>query len=50
MHAGLKQAKITGNVKIDYKVDKVMNDEIKATEGIEYLYKNEFTEYSSAKS
>ncbi|MFZ1970727.1 MAG: hypothetical protein WAU65_00920 [Candidatus Nanoarchaeia archaeon] len=49
MHAGLKQAKITGNVKIDRKVDKVMNDEIKASEGIEYLYKNEFTEYSLSK-
>ncbi len=49
MHAGLKQAKITGNVKIDTKVDKVMNDEIKASEGIEYLYKNEFTEYSLSK-
>ena len=31
MQAGLKQAKITGNVKVDTKVDKVMNDEIKAT-------------------
>jgi DNA repair protein NreA len=49
MHAGLKQAKITGNVKIDRRVDKVMNDEIKASEGIEYLYKNEFTEYSLSK-
>lgn len=49
MHAGLKQAKITGNVKIDTKVDKVMNDEIKAADGIEYLYKNEFTEYSLSK-
>jgi DNA repair protein NreA len=49
MHAGLKQAKITGNVKIDTKVDRVMNDEIKASEGIEYLYKNEFTEYSLSK-
>ncbi len=46
MHAGLKQAKITGNVKIDTKVDKVMNDEIKASEGMEYLYKNEFDEYA----
>jgi DNA repair protein NreA len=49
MHAGLKQAKITGNVKVDNKIDKVMNDEIKASEGIEFLYKNEFTEYSLSK-
>ncbi|MDE1848777.1 MAG: hypothetical protein KGH55_01980 [Nanoarchaeota archaeon] len=49
MHAGLKQAKITGNVKIDRKVDRVMNDEIKASEGIEYLYKNEFDEYALSK-
>lgn len=49
MHARLKQAKITGNVKIDTKVDKVMNDEIKASEGIEYLYKNKFNEYSLSK-
>ncbi len=45
MRAGLKTAKITSNVKIDKKVDKVMNDEIKASEGIEYLYKNNFSEY-----
>jgi len=49
MHAGLKQAKITGNVKINPKVDRMMNDEIKASEGMEYLYKNEFDEYSLSK-
>jgi len=49
MHAGLKQAKITGNVKIDPKVDRMMNDEIKASEGMEYLYKNQFDEYSLSK-
>ena len=49
MHAGLKQAKITSNVKIDLKVDRVMNDEIKASEGMEYLYKHEFNEYSLSK-
>ena len=49
MHAGLKMAKITGNVKIHQKVDKVMNDEIKANEGIEFLYKNNFTEYTLSK-
>lgn len=46
MRAGLKKAKITSNVKIHKKIDKVMNDEIKAIEGIEYLYKNNFDEYS----
>ncbi len=49
MHAGLKQAKITGNVKINPKVDRMMNDEIKASEGMEYLYKNNFDEYSLSK-
>ncbi len=46
MRAGLKKAKITSNVKIDRRVDKVINDEIKASEGIAYLYKNNFTEYT----
>jgi len=46
MRAGLKKAKITSNVKIHRKIDRVMNDEIKASEGIEYLYKNNFNEYT----
>ena len=46
MRAGLKKARITSNVKIHRKVDRVMNDEIKASEGIEYLYKNNFNEYT----
>lgn len=49
MSASLKAAKITQNVKIDPKLDKVMNDEIKSTEGIEYLYSNNFNEYSLSK-
>lgn len=49
MRAGLKKAKITSNVKIDLKVDKVINDEIKASEGIDYLYKNNFNEYTLSK-
>jgi hypothetical protein len=49
MRAGLKSVEIIGNVKIDKKVDKVMNDEIKASEAIEYLYKNEFNEYTLSK-
>lgn len=49
MRAGLKSVQITGNVKIDKKVDKVMNDEIKASDAMEYLYKNEFNEYTLSK-
>jgi len=49
MRAGLKKATITGNVKIHKKVDKVMNDEIKAAEGMKLLYKNNFDEYSLSK-
>ena len=46
MHAGLKEAKITGNVKINPHVDRVINDEIKSAEGIETLYKKGFNEYT----
>lgn len=49
MRAGLKQAKITSNVRVDRKVDKVINDDIKAVSGIEYLYKNKFSEYVLSK-
>lgn len=49
MHAGLKEAKIQGNVKIDTKVDRMMNDEIKASESLEYLYKNSFDVYPLSK-
>jgi len=49
MRAGLKKATITGNVKIHKKVDKVMNDEIKAAEGMKLLYKNNFDEYTLSK-
>ncbi len=49
MRAGLKKAKITGNVKIHRQVDKVMNDEIKCVEGMEILYKKNFTEYTLSK-
>ena len=46
MRGVLKKAKITSNVKIHRKVDRVINDEIKASEGIKYLYKNNFSEYT----
>jgi hypothetical protein len=49
MSASLKKARITGNVKIHRQVDKVMNDEIKSVEGMEILYKNNFTEYTLSK-
>ena len=49
MHAGLKKARVVGNVKVHQKVDKVMNDEIKAVEGIEMLYKSNFDEYALSK-
>ncbi|MDO8528577.1 MAG: hypothetical protein Q7S06_01640 [Nanoarchaeota archaeon] len=49
MRGNLKQAKITSNVKVDRRVDKVINDEIKATEGMQYLFKNNFSEYTLAK-
>ncbi len=49
MRAPLKKARITENVKIDRKIDKVINDEIKSTEGISYLYKNHFSEYVLSK-
>jgi len=46
MNAPLKKAKITGNVKVDSKLDKVMNDDIKAVEAVDVLYKNKFSEYT----
>ncbi len=49
MSAPLKGARITSNVKVHKKVDRVMNDEIKSKEGIEYLYKNNFDEYALSK-
>ncbi|VVB79862.1 Uncharacterised protein [uncultured archaeon] len=47
--AGLKSAKVVSNVKVNQKVDKVINDEIKASEGIKFLYKNNFDEYTLSK-
>jgi hypothetical protein len=49
MTAGLKQAKITSNIKVHQKIDKIINDEIKASEGIHLLYKNNFDEYTLSK-
>ncbi len=49
LYAGLKKARITSNIKVHQKLDKVMNDEVKSLEGIEVLYKNNFDEYSLSK-
>ncbi|MCA9487911.1 MAG: hypothetical protein KC516_03030 [Nanoarchaeota archaeon] len=49
MKASLKDAKVISNVKISQKVDKAINDDIKAVEGISYLYKNNVDEYSLSK-
>ncbi len=46
MRAPLEKAKITGNVKIDRNVDKAINDEVKASESLEILYKKNFSEYT----
>lgn len=49
MTARLGKAKITGNVKIHRQVEKVVNDDLKASEGIKYLYKKKFDEYTLSK-
>lgn len=49
MRAGIKSAKIVSNVKIDRKLDKVMNDDMKATEAFRVLTKNNFDEYVLSK-
>jgi hypothetical protein len=49
MRAGLKKAKITSNVKIHRRIEKVLNDDLKANEAIQYLYKRKFDEYTLSK-
>lgn len=49
MNANLKKARITGNVKIPQKIDKVFNDDLKAVDSMKYLYENEFNEYTLSK-
>ncbi|HUS51583.1 MAG TPA: hypothetical protein VMZ91_15560 [Candidatus Paceibacterota bacterium] len=49
MRANLKKARVISNIKIDKKLDRVINDEIKASEGIDFLYKNNFNEYALSK-
>ena len=46
MGARLKNAKITSNVKIDSRLDRAVNDDVKASESVASLYGNNFNEYS----
>jgi DNA repair protein NreA len=45
LRAPLKKAKIIGNVKVERNLDKVINDDLKASEGMSILYKKGFDEY-----
>ena len=49
MSVEIEKAEISGNVKIDANVDKIINDEIKASEGVEFLYNKNFDEYFLSK-
>lgn len=49
LSAPLKKARLTQNVKVDRLLDKTMNDEIKSTQALQYLYKHEFSEYTLSK-
>ena len=49
MQAGLKKAKITSNTRIHRRVEKVMNDDLKADDAIQYLHKRKFDEYTLSK-
>ena len=49
MHASLKDAKIVSNVKVSQRLDKMMNDEIKACEAMKILYNHNLSEYNLSK-
>lgn len=49
MSVNIKNAKITSNIKISDKVERAMNDELKADEGLNYLYKSGINEYDLSK-
>jgi len=49
VNAELNDAKITGNIKVEKKVDSVINDELKANEAINILDKSGINEYSISK-
>jgi len=49
MNAQLKSARVTSNVRVDERLDRTINDELKVSEGLKYLYKNNFSEYTLSK-
>ncbi len=49
VRAPLKKARITGNVSVEKKLDRLINDDVKANEGLVELYKNRFDGYSLSK-
>jgi hypothetical protein len=49
VNASLEDAKIVGNIKVEKKVDSVINDELKTTEAINILNKSGINEYSISK-
>ncbi|NMB66759.1 hypothetical protein GYA25_01725 [Candidatus Woesearchaeota archaeon] len=49
VNASLEDAKIVGNLKVEKKVDSVINDELKTTEAIDILNKSGINEYSISK-
>ncbi|OYT36583.1 hypothetical protein B6U91_00865 [Candidatus Pacearchaeota archaeon ex4484_71] len=49
MKATLKNARVVSNIKVAPKVDRVIDDDIKASEGIIYLYNNSLDEYALSK-
>ena len=49
MNAQLKSARVTSNVRVDERLDRTINDELKASDGLKYLYKNNFSEYTLSK-
>ncbi len=49
LNAQLKNAKVVSNLHVPTKVDRVMNDELKAVEGLNYLYQSGFNEYDLSK-
>lgn len=49
MNVEFDKAKIIGNVQINNHLDKIINDELKVSESMKILYKNNFDEYSLSK-
>jgi len=49
LNASLKQARITCNVSVNLHLEKMMNDDIKASDAMNILHKKSFTEYALSK-